>query len=219
MGQEIDPHQFLRRSAQPTGQAGQAPVPQHDWNRRQIARHSRSPVVFAQGVEIVVVEDAGNDDFREFGQGQTGIKPVVVATSLPAGSVLDHTAGVRLETLLHRSKIALDDALGITSPGRCVLDADAEGLGKCLNLGAVQFALIGQYHIRQTLDRPIAGIDLQTILATILDLVGDRVGQCHHGTDPGGPLESDVHTNDHAAEHVEHHVNDRPADDKAAVML
>ena len=65
---------------QPTGQAGQAPVPQHDWNRRQIARHSRSPVVFAQGVEIVVVEDAGNDDFREFGQGQTGIKPVVVAT-------------------------------------------------------------------------------------------------------------------------------------------
>ena len=170
-------------------------------------------------MKVVVVEDAGNDDLGELGQGQTGIKSVVVATPLPAGGVLDHTAGIGLETLLHRPEITLDDPLGISSPGRCILDANAEGLGKCFHLGAIQFALIGQHHIRQAFDRPVAGIDLHAILEAILNLVGDRVGQCHHGTDPGRPLESDVHTNDHAAEHVDHHVNDRPADDKAAIMF
>ena len=59
-------------------------------------------------MKVVVVEDAGNDDLGELGQGQTGIKSVVVATPLPAGGVLDHTAGIGPVSYTHLESTSRD---------------------------------------------------------------------------------------------------------------
>ena len=162
--------------------------------------------------DIVVVENAVDDDARELIDVQRRVQSVVIPSTLPI--VFGDIAGrVGFELGRDEAETLFDDAFPVGPVGASVFDLDVEVAAQRVDHAAEDFAAVAKQDIRQGLAWPVVGFDVDPESAAIGNLVRCGVGQRHHGADPGRPLEPDVNADDHAAEHVDDDVEHGTPDD------